>query len=126
MKKVLVYFFLLILALPMLSPWGTVTYFVINRDYIKNVLCENRNRPSLRCDGKCFLAKKLKQQREAAEKDALESLKGLSWIGLYYQDLDSFDFKFQTVLSRPSAWSMTCLFPYYSHLEGIFRPPRLW
>lgn len=124
MKKILVYFFLLILALPIFSPWGTVTYFVINRDYIENVLCENRNRPSLHCDGKCFLVKKLKQQREAADKDALESLKGLSWTGLYYQDLVSFDFKLQTAISGSSAWSMPCLFRYNSHLQGIFRPPR--
>ncbi len=124
MKKVLVYFLLLILAFPMISPWGTVTYFVINRDYIEKVLCENRNRPSLHCNGKCFLAKKLKQQWKAAEKDAVDSLKGLSWTSWYYQDFDHLGFEFRIVLPKLSVWEITYLLYYPSCLPGVFHPPR--
>ena len=38
---------------------GVLTYWFVNRAYISSVLCENRTRPALHCDGKCYLKKKL-------------------------------------------------------------------
>lgn len=52
--------------------------FEIRRDYIIANLCENRNRPQLHCDGKCYLAKRLaetrKQEERQAEKDYMAHL----------------------------------------------------
>ena len=64
MRSVIAYILLVAIMLPTLSPWGTIAYFKLNREYIAKVLCENRKRPELHCDGKCYLAKKLKQQQE--------------------------------------------------------------
>jgi len=38
---------------------GVLGYWAANRTYIRLSLCENRNRPQLHCDGKCYLKKKL-------------------------------------------------------------------
>lgn len=38
--------------------WVTA-YWLANRAYIAATLCENRDKPQLHCDGKCYLAKKL-------------------------------------------------------------------
>lgn len=35
--------------------------YVINYDYISTQLCENRNKPELLCNGKCYLKKELTQ-----------------------------------------------------------------
>jgi hypothetical protein len=49
--------------------------FELNRDYIASTLCENRDKPELHCDGKCFLMKKLKQAEEKEKKQAQEAQK---------------------------------------------------
>jgi hypothetical protein len=36
--------------------------FFINQDYISKNLCVNRDKPQLHCNGKCHLAKKLKEE----------------------------------------------------------------
>jgi len=38
--------------------------FYANQSYIASNLCENRYRPMLHCNGKCLLAKKLKQEEK--------------------------------------------------------------
>lgn len=42
--------------------------FELNQKYIASTLCENRNKPELHCNGKCYLAKKLKQAEEKERK----------------------------------------------------------
>jgi hypothetical protein len=40
----------------------TVLGFYSNQSYIASKLCENRYKPMLHCNGKCVLAKKLRQE----------------------------------------------------------------
>lgn len=40
-------------------PIMPVYNYVVNYDYIVENLCENRDKPELSCNGKCFLAKEL-------------------------------------------------------------------
>lgn len=42
--------------------------FEVNQKYIASTLCENRDKPQLHCNGKCYLAKKLKQAEEKERK----------------------------------------------------------
>lgn len=43
-----------------------VADYLLNKDYIAKVLCVNREKPEMKCNGKCHLAKQLKKQ-DAAE-----------------------------------------------------------
>ena len=43
--------------------------FELNKNYIASVLCENKDKPELNCNGKCFLSKKLKQVEEKERKE---------------------------------------------------------
>ncbi len=47
---------------PTLSKLLILVKFKINQDYIAKVLCENRNKPVLACEGTCFLSDQLKEQ----------------------------------------------------------------
>jgi len=40
------------------------TAFYLNRNYIAKNLCENRNKPGMKCCGKCYLKKKLANQEK--------------------------------------------------------------
>ncbi|MBW2938670.1 hypothetical protein KXJ69_11165 [Aureisphaera sp. CAU 1614] len=46
--------------------WPVVEY-VINYNYIIEKLCENRDKPEMKCNGKCYLAKQFAKQ--ASEED---------------------------------------------------------
>ena len=41
-----------------------VVNYVFNYDFYKNVLCENKAKPELKCNGKCHLAKEIKIAKE--------------------------------------------------------------
>jgi hypothetical protein len=95
--------------------------FRLNQSYIAANLCENRNKPQMHCNGRCYLMKKLKQAEEKQNNAAKEAQKNLvqdAWCTTISE------MKFYTQLLR------VITFPdnepllskgYYS----ILRPPQL-
>lgn len=75
MKRVLLYFLSMLMLIQ--SCWGLVmiSAFYINRDYIAQYLCENRNAPQLHCQGTCVLMKKMKKAREDEKKNIENKIK---------------------------------------------------
>jgi predicted NACHT family NTPase len=51
--------------------------FELNKNYIAANLCENRDKPWLHCNGKCYFAKKIKQAQENERNDERQSQKNL-------------------------------------------------
>lgn len=47
-----------------IKPILPVVNYAVNYHYISENLCENRNKPQLSCNGKCFLAKELSKTQE--------------------------------------------------------------
>lgn len=45
----------------MIRPIMPIIEYHANYDYIASVLCENRDKPYLECNGKCYLEKQLKK-----------------------------------------------------------------
>ncbi len=95
--------------------------YELNKDYIAAVLCVNKDKPKLNCNGKCYLSRKIKQAEEK-EKN---------------QDQQSQKYRFQeAMISRP----LTILFPpdlrakyimFEQHLvlpqrpSSVFHPPQV-
>ncbi len=59
----------LILTKPL---WPVVDY-VVNYDYIVNVLCVNKDKPQMHCNGKCHLTKELAKEAGAENKNPFSS-----------------------------------------------------
>ena len=38
--------------------------YLLNKNYIANNLCINKNKPALNCNGKCYLARQLREQEK--------------------------------------------------------------
>jgi hypothetical protein len=38
--------------------------YLLNKSYIANNLCVNKDKPAMHCNGKCYLSKKLKEQEK--------------------------------------------------------------
>jgi hypothetical protein len=124
MRALLIYLLLFAVLLPGISPWGTIAYYNLNRDYIARVLCENRDRPELHCDGQCYLAKKLKAQQDRQDKDTTERVRNTPVVQLFCEAETVFSFAFLTALPDAAA-----LFTYERPIvtrpvDELLRPPR--
>lgn len=60
MKKIIIIVILAIFLKPILP----VVDYVVNYDFISKVLCENKAKPKLKCNGKCHLMKELAKASE--------------------------------------------------------------
>ena len=95
--------------------------FELNRNYIATKLCENRNKPWLHCNGKCYFMKRIKQAEEKQNSAERESQKNS--IQEAYCEARH-EVKFYTHLLQ------VILIPN-NHIElsqghnAIFRPPQL-
>ncbi len=52
---------------------GLVGYYIINKDYIAKVLCINKDKPALKCQGKCHLKKQLAKTETAENQRRIPS-----------------------------------------------------
>ena len=125
MKNALLFLLLFATLLPSVSQWGTIAYYHANKDYIARVLCENRDKPQLHCDGQCYLAKQLKAQQDKQDKETTERVQNTPVVQLFCQDNQPFQFQ--------SLWTnlLASEFPdyhfpsYAAPLAGMFRPPQV-
>jgi hypothetical protein len=73
-------FLLGIILLQTFDPLVIQVSYWVNKTYISTTLCENRDKPMLHCNGKCFLARQLKEQAKKeqrapdAKKEQFEAL----------------------------------------------------
>jgi hypothetical protein len=59
MRRLVPYFLTALIAGQAFYNAGVVVYWLANRAAIATTLCENRDKPELECDGKCYLKKKI-------------------------------------------------------------------
>ncbi len=57
------------------SRFAVYAAFNANQKYIAEQLCENKSKPELHCNGKCYLMKKLKAAQEREKKEDKANLK---------------------------------------------------
>ncbi len=124
MRRIILYLLVFATLLPSVSQWGVIAYYHANKDYIARVLCQNRDKPQLHCDGKCYLAKKLKASQDRQDRETTESVRNAPTITLFCSDRFSFDFTPVFSLTDRSAPASTYQLQAYSApLSPVFQPP---
>jgi hypothetical protein len=97
----------------------TVLGFYTHQSYIASKLCENRYKPMLHCNGKCILAKKLRQEEKKDQQNPGRKLESRAEVFC----CSSF------AVDVPACWTPH---PYYSNYAdakstdlafSIFHPP---
>jgi len=63
--------------------------FELNRNYIATHLCENRDKPWLHCNGKCYFMKKIRQAEEKDKNNERQSQKNLFQEALFNQNAET-------------------------------------
>lgn len=64
MKQLLTIALILGILIQSLGKLVLLSNYLLNKEYITLNFCENKNKPKLRCNGKCHLAKQLKKQEK--------------------------------------------------------------
>jgi hypothetical protein len=115
--------FILILAI-FLKPIFPVIEYAVNYEYISKVLCENKTKPKLQCNGKCHLMKELAKASEN-EKPASSDKKGYSPVLeiLFFQEIKTFSIASGSFLDKENNCNTYSNLYSNSHLESLFRPP---
>lgn len=89
MTRVFYSYFLVFLMLWPVWRTGLVwTWFMVNRTYIAQELCINRDKPELTCNGKCVLTLQLKASAKSNDKQVAHGVEDLMAKSL------SFDFQY--------------------------------
>lgn len=114
--------FLLILSLTAANFSRLFIYagFEWNKGFIASALCENKARPQLHCNGKCYLKKKLKDAEKKEKNQERESQKPFFMDALVAQAIcldQSFSY-----IGRSLVFELSSHTPRYS--TTIFHPPK--
>jgi hypothetical protein len=95
--------------------------FKLNQNYIASKLCENRNRPWMHCNGKCYLMRKIKQAEDKQNNAERESQKNLLQ-GAYFETKTPAKFFTRIIQIIIIPDRLIVLPPGHN---AIFRPPQI-
>ncbi|WP_080056386.1 hypothetical protein [Spirosoma aerolatum] len=123
MRTFILYLLLFATLLPTMSSWGIIAQYQLNKEYIARVLCENRNRPELHCDGKCYLAKRLKAQQEKQDKETTERVQKTPSIQLFFMDAIGFTCSPASLTQQTHTAFTYQLAAYSAPILPVFQPP---
>jgi hypothetical protein len=121
-------FLSIVLLFAILTPELTKAWiyidFKINQDFIAEFLCINKDKPALKCNGNCHLAKELKKIDDKEQKELPKAVLEKSEINLF---ICAFTFNFDRPLNNKNNkvkfyYTNLLVTSYYS---DIFHPPQL-
>ena len=73
-KQLLAIALLVSISYQFVAKMGVIAWYEINKEYVAAELCENKDKPQLQCNGKCYL----KKQIDKVEDNGGEDSKNLS------------------------------------------------
>lgn len=108
-----------------MARYSAIALYELRKDYISRNLCENRDKPELKCCGKCYLKKQLRKVNESHNNTGTASSKSSN-----QEDLVTY------ILPFPAYWissirerDISVFNPAGQHMSahdaisGVFRPP---
>jgi hypothetical protein len=106
----------------MLAKLFLITNYLYQYDYYVTVLCENKEKEEIKCNGTCHLAKELKTADPVGSEPELPEQLKLE-IALFYQDLEETDLgNLATDNSRVGTYGSLYHSPF---LKVTFPPPKV-
>ncbi|HYK75456.1 MAG TPA: hypothetical protein VEV16_00635 [Daejeonella sp.] len=104
-----------------LTSFMVFAMFKLNQSYIIRELCENRAKPAMQCNGKCYLKKKLKQAEQNEQKQEQQVRKNFMQEGFVQEKKE---FKFSHILLDILHLPPGQLYSFQTP-SLIFHPPRV-
>ena len=98
--------------------------YEINKKYIAEVLCENKDKPMMHCNGKCHLKKQLKKANDIPENEPLSVpvISNIKELVTVLYERKPFSLKQKDIIKTIVPY----LINYYFLFESrIFHPPKV-
>ncbi|WP_396160967.1 hypothetical protein [Flavobacterium sp.] len=121
MKKIVLLISIIILARPAIP----FLEYIVNYDYIVKELCENKEKPALKCNGKCHLMKELAKTAEDdknTSSDKKQNVKQEIEV-LFYQDFKSLSCSNSYVFTNNKINSVYQNLYALTAIQSTFHPP---
>ena len=128
-RTLAVSFLLLVALLQCVSTSAIVVQFYLNRAYYTKNLCVNRNNPNSKCQAKCVLKQKLKNEFEQNQSNSKQALKLIfeNQPVLISSELNYFTLRFGNSQRNYPKLNILYQFPdTKSFVSKIFHPPSYW
>jgi hypothetical protein len=109
------------------KPFWPVMDYMVNYDYIVNNLCENRDKPELNCDGKCYLSKELAKEAGTDENNPLNNKNSKTEIPqvIILEKISDFQLAFSPEIITPEKIGFKSVFHPLLYVSKILHPPRV-
>jgi len=123
LRKSVCLLLLLLIIVQSFNKLGIILAFNINQNYIAASLCVNKDKPQLHCNGRCFLAKKLRQAEQNEEKQRAENQEKANV--LFFCKLNRLELNGSIINRGPQNFN-----PFYLKFKpsiftnDIFKPPQ--
>ena len=119
-KHLLSYLFFTIYLLTLVKPMFPVLDYIANYDYIATQLCENRDKPILDCNGKCYVAKKIENNNPQSDHNLVPIVEFEKYVFKEFQ----LDLKSELIQVSTNSSHYYYLQNFNdAHLSALFRPP---
>lgn len=108
----------------MVRPLKPIIEYYINYDYIVNVLCENKDKPKLKCNGKCYLNKQVKEANNT-KNEQKSTVPKINLDDYPISTLNQFVFCVNEVTLNNSKQLFIIKDSSQDFINTIFKPPRI-
>lgn len=98
-----------------------VLEYALNKDFIVTMLCINKDKPQLKCEGKCQLKKQFDQQEKKEHHPLATSLDKRDTL-VFHEIININHMKNEKSNSQNSIYLVICLDPSKS---SVFQPPKV-
>ncbi len=106
-----------------LKPILPVFEYVINYEYISKVLCVNKDKPKMKCNGKCHLMQELAKSSDSEKPISDKKISVHEFEVLFFQDIASYNFNEKNILkSKNIDNNYSNLYSYLNNCS-VFHPP---
>jgi hypothetical protein len=99
-----------------------VAWFEMHKERIAKTLCENRDKPQLKCNGKCYLRKQLNKVPGNEQLPGKpQSQKSVDWLVFLAADKVTF-----TIAPKPLVKPVDTIYQrhyHFLHCADVFHPP---
>lgn len=123
-NQFLAIFFYLLYLLAMVRPIMPIIEYYANYDYIATELCENKDKPYLECNGKCYLKKQLKEVNHT-DHDHKSTVPPINFDDYPITPLDQFVYQFKTYKEFNSENIYSNNFTSQDFFKSDFKPPQV-
>lgn len=108
----------------LLRPFLPVIEYALNYHYISTVLCENKDKPAMKCNGKCYLKKKINKAMGEEKENASQKSTNLSEVlSPYVPHQNDFLFTLFNACEKVKIIPRESQFVSYNYCADILRPP---